>query len=60
MRREFEKEKQRGRLRADIDLGVTAVQLTSFARGLQIQWLYNPDLPVSECLDASHNLLRVD
>jgi hypothetical protein len=60
MRRELEK-KRRGRLRADIALDVTAaVQLTSVDRGLQIQWLDNPDLPVSEYFDAFLNLLRVD
>ena len=55
---ELEKEEARGRLRPGLDLDVTARQLTALVRGLQLQWLYEPDLAVDEHLEAFAELIR--
>jgi AcrR family transcriptional regulator len=58
IRRELERERERGRLREDLDLDVTTRQLTSMARGLQMQWLYDPTVDMAAHLKAFIELLR--
>jgi AcrR family transcriptional regulator len=58
VRRELEKERDLGRIRADLDLDLTARQITALARGLQMQWLYDPDVDMEAHMEAFIRLLR--
>ncbi len=58
VRRELERERERGRLRADLDLNLVVRQITAMARGLQVQWLYDPTVDMSAHLEAFLKLLR--
>jgi AcrR family transcriptional regulator len=58
VRRELERERDRGRLRPDLDLDVTTRHLTALVRGLQLQWLYDPDIALDSHLEAFASLLR--
>jgi len=58
VRRELEREQEKGRLRASLDLDLTARQLTAMARGLQMQWLYDPTVDVAAHLDGFLEFLR--
>ena len=56
--RELERERDRGRLRPDLNLEITARQLTAMVRGLQMQWLYDPTLDMAAHMTAFLSLLR--
>ncbi|KQO80438.1 hypothetical protein ASF17_14145 [Frigoribacterium sp. Leaf263] len=58
LKSELVKEHERGRLRAGLDLDVTARQLNALVRGLQLQWLYDPELPVDAHINAYIDLIR--
>jgi len=58
VRRELENERDRGRLRPDLDLDITTRQLTALVRGLQLQWLYDPNVALDAHLEAFASLLR--
>jgi len=58
IRRELERERGLGRLRADLDLDLTTRQLSAMARGLQIQWLYDPSVDMAAHLEAYLAFLR--
>lgn len=51
-------EREKGRLRSDIDLDVTARQISAMVRGLQLQWLYRRDTPRVDDIREFLELLR--
>lgn len=55
---ELAKERDKGRLRDDVDIEVMARLVTAVMRGLEIQWLYDPSISVAEDLEALTDLIR--
>jgi len=51
-------ERDKGRLRLDIDLDATARQISAMVRGLQLQWLYRRDTPRVNDIREFLKLLR--
>jgi len=58
IRRELVLERDRGRLRPDLDIDMTARHITAMIRGLQLQWLYDRSIALDEHLNAYLDQLR--
>jgi AcrR family transcriptional regulator len=58
IRSELMLERNRGRLRAGLDLDMTARQITAMVRGLQLQWLYDRSIALDAHLSAYLDQLR--
>ncbi|BCW05688.1 TetR/AcrR family transcriptional regulator [Arthrobacter sp. NtRootA1] len=58
IQRELERERDMGRIRPDLNLEITARQLTAMLRGLQVQWLYDPTIDMAAHVTEFQALLR--
>lgn len=58
VRAELEREREAGRLRDGLDLGIVARLITSLVEGLQLAWLSDPEVDMAEHMAAFMTLLR--
>lgn len=58
LRADLEAEAQAGRLRADLDLDLTAVRMVALIEGVQMEWLLDSDIDMARVVTAFTDQLR--